>query len=473
MSPSKTPQRAATIKVRLTPGRIESAHEHLEGRLQVIIRDTEQPGLGLRVTAGGKAYIFQGKLVGQVIRMTLDDAEAITLTEARDKAAELRAMIRSGRDPRIVKAEVTAADEAKREKTRREQILAAEVWPLYMAHCSTRQKRPWSARTREDHERLASPGGTPKTRGRKKGEGDKTLPGPLFHLLQQPLMKIDAEAVETWLKENSRRPAVAEFGFVRLRAFMRWCARQKAYREQVSLEAFVSDDVKAQVPELKAKTDRLRRVDLMPWFQEVNGLLNRVHAAYLQITLLTGCRRGELAPLRWESVDFRHGTIRLEGKTGVRMIPMPPYIRALLLALQKLNAEGPNITRLDGMGPEWKLSPFVFPSEKAKSGYIEEPRYSHEKALKAAGLPHVSINGLRRTFGSMSDSVGVDLPHGVVLQIQGHKPQGVAEGHYRVRELEELAPWHAKYEAWILAQACIEQPRIDTHGLKVIAFSLE
>ena len=58
--------------------------------------------------------------------------------------------------------------------------------------------------------------------------------------------------------------------------------------------------------------------------------------------------------------------------------------------------------------------------------------------------------GLRRTFGSMSDSVGVDLPHGVVLQIQGHKPQGVAEMHYRVRELEALAPWHAKYEAWII-----------------------
>lgn len=59
----------------------------------------------------------------------------------------------------------------------------------------------------------------------------------------------------------------------------------------------------------------------------------------------------------------------------------------------------------------------------------------------------------------MSDSVGLDLPHGVVLQIQGHQPQRVAETHYRVRELEELAPWHAKYEGRILAQAGIKQPR--------------
>lgn len=30
----------------------------------------------------------------------------------------------------------------------------------------------------------------------------------------------------------------------------------------MSLDAFVSDDVKAQVPELKAKTDHLRRIGL-------------------------------------------------------------------------------------------------------------------------------------------------------------------------------------------------------------------
>jgi len=76
--------------------------------------------------------------------------------------------------------------------------------------------------------------------------------------------------------------------------------------------------------------------------------------------------------------------------------------------------------------------------------------------------------GLRRTFGSMSDSVGVDLPHGVVLQIQGHKPQGVAEMHYRVRDLEELAPWHAKYEAWILERASIEQPQEENQKLRTV-----
>lgn len=430
-----------------------------QGKQQTFYRDIEQRGLALRVTAAGnRAYVYEGKLAGKNIRVTIGDPVNMSIKDARAKAAEIRLMILQGRDPREVKAERTAADTAKREKARADKQPAIEIWPLYTKHSSTRQKKPWSARSRLEHERLADPGGKPKTRGRKKGEGDTTLPGPLYHLLQRPLVKIDAQAIEGWLRENSHRPAVAEFGFVRLRAFMRWCARQKAYRGQVDTQAFGDDNVRDQVPVIDARTDRLRRGDLKAWFQAVRDLPNLVHAAYLQITLLTGCRRGELAPLKWTDVDFSHNALRLDGKTGVRIIPMPPYIRTLLMDLKKRNAAGPSITRLEGGRLDWKPSPFVFPSQTARSGYVEDPRYSHEKALRAAGLPHVSIHGLRRTFGSMSDSVGVDLPHGVVLQIQGHKPQGVSERHYRVRELEELAPWHAKYERWILAQAGITQP---------------
>jgi len=431
-----------------------------QGKQQTFYRDIEQRGLALRVTAAGnRAYVYEGKLAGKNIRVTIGDPVNMSIKDARAKAAEIRLMILQGRDPREVKAERTAADTAKREKARADKQPAIELWPLYVEHCSTRQKKPWSERSKREHERLADPGGQPKTRGRKKGEGDTTQKGPLYDLLQLPLVKIDAEAIESWLKENSYRPAVAEFGYVRLRAFLRWCARQKAYRGRVSLDAFEDNNVREQVPEIGARRDRLRRVDLAAWFQAVRELPNPVHAAYLQIVLLTGCRRGELAPLRWEDVDFRHSALRLAGKTGERVIPMPPYVRVLLLGLKEYNKTGPqNVVGLDGTRPAWIPSPYVFQSPGAKSGYIEEPRYSHDRALKAAGLAHVSIHGLRRTFGSMSDSPGVDLPHGVVLQIQGHKPQGVAEQHYRVRELEELAPWHTKYERWILEQAGIEQP---------------
>ncbi len=52
----------------------------------------------------------------------------------------------------------------------------------------------------------------------------------------------------------------------------------------------------------------------------------------------------------------------------------------------------------------------------------------------------------------------VEMPAGVVAQIQGHKPGATAEKHYRRRPLDLLRMWHTRAEAWILEQAGIEQP---------------
>jgi hypothetical protein len=103
-------------RIRLTPGRITTA-VCPDGKQQIILRDAEQPGLGLRVTrAGAKAFIFQEKLAGQVVRMSLGDCASLTLSDARDRAAALRLQVREGRDPRVVRAEKTAADLAARAK---------------------------------------------------------------------------------------------------------------------------------------------------------------------------------------------------------------------------------------------------------------------------------------------------------------------------------------------------------------------
>ena len=40
----------------------------------------------------------------------------------------------------------------------------------------------------------------------------------------------------------------------------------------------------------------------------------------------------------------------------------------------------------------------------------------------------------------------------------GHKPSALAEKHYRRRPLDLLRMWHERIEAWILAEAGIEQP---------------
>ena len=109
---------------------------------------------------------------------------------------------------------------------------------------------------------------------------------------------------------------------------------------------------------------------------------------------------------------------------------------------------------------------FVFSSPTAASGRLEEPRNQHNKALAAAALPALSLHGLRRSFGTLSE--WVEVPAGIVAQIMGHKPSAIAEKHYIQRELDLLHLWHVKIEAWILKEAGIEFVPVQA-GLRVVA----
>jgi integrase len=146
---------------------------------------------------------------------------------------------------------------------------------------------------------------------------------------------------------------------------------------------------------------------------------------------------------------------KIEGKGG-RTIPLTPYLASLLLNLKRLNEIPPNkrqAARLREKGEEWSPSPWVFASKTASDGKIAEPRIAHNQALASEGLPHVTLHGLRRSFGTLSE--WVEVPVGVVAQIQGHKPSAIAEKHYRRRPLDLLRMWHDKIESWMLEQAAI------------------
>jgi integrase len=109
---------------------------------------------------------------------------------------------------------------------------------------------------------------------------------------------------------------------------------------------------------------------------------------------------------------------------------------------------------------------WVFSSSTSASGRLQEPRIMHMRALEAAGLPHITLHGLRRSFGTLAE--WIEAPTGVVAQIMGHKPSAIAEKHYRRRPLDLLRLWHTKIEAWILEQAGIRQPDEDQGRLRAV-----
>ncbi len=63
------------------------------------------------------------------------------------------------------------------------------------------------------------------------------------------------------------------------------------------------------------------------------------------------------------------------------------------------------------------------------------------------------MHDLHLSFKSLTE--WLEVPVGVVAQIQGHKPSATAEKHYIVRPLELLRVRHERIEAWILEQAGI------------------
>lgn len=433
-------------RARLTPGRIDS-FTCPEGTKQTFLWDTDAPRLAVRATAGSKSFIFESKLDRRTIRVTIGDVRAWVLDSARAEARRLQTLVDQGIDPREERAERRAAAEAKREEARKAEAPALDVWDDYLKARASK----WSPRTLLDHQRMSDPGGKPKARGRKKGEPETTQPGILRAILDLPLVKIDAGTVGAWLKtEVEKRPTQARLAFGNLRTFLAWCADRPEHAGQVHAAACDTRLARDELPKKGAKDDCLQREQLKLWFEHVGKLHNPVHVAYLQSLLLTGARREELAGLKWDDVDFQWKSMTIRDKVeGERTIPLTPYVGKLICALPRRN--------------EW-----VFSSPTAESGRLQEPRAPHNKALTAAGLPALSLHGLRRSFGTLAE--WVECPAGVSAQIMGHKPSAIAEKHYRRRPLDLLRMWHTKIEGWILAQAGIEQPTEEeaTPALRVV-----
>ena len=438
-------------RIKFTAPRVERAQCEA-GRKQSFIWDTEAPGLGLRITATAKSYIFQSRISGKTLRITVGNPKSWTLAAAQVEARRLQMLCDQGKDPRQVKSEAIAEDKSRLDASLAqlihqetlETLLARTAWNAFL-------KAPhpkWGAIHRQDHINASQLGGELPRRGTKV-----TVAGPLTSLLEHPLASIDAETVLVWIeKEKLSRSTATYNAFRKFRAFIRWCTESSEYRDYVQVDCCNARKVTDSLPPKRTKEgDCLQREQLARWFDVVRSIDNSIISAYLQGLLLTGARREELARICWSDIDFQWRSIKINDKVeGYRVIPLTPYLSNLLDTLPRRNQ-------------------YVFSSLSSKDGRLVETRVAHTKALNCAGLPHVSIHGLRRSFGTLSE--WVECPVGVVAQIMGHKPSAIAEKHYLRRPLDLLRMWHEKIETWILKQANVDHA-FDGSNLKIVLDAL-
>jgi hypothetical protein len=165
------------------------------------------------------------------------------IEKARSEARRLQTLIDQGVDPRDEKTEQKAAKAAQKAKAqrqadaeaetaRRQAVLVADAWKIYIEDRTSR----WGARHLQDHINLAQPGGEAK----KRGKG-LTAPGSLAPLLALRLVQITPERMTDWLREESvGRATQTLLPFGLFKTFGVWCEERADYRGLLDPAAFTA-----------------------------------------------------------------------------------------------------------------------------------------------------------------------------------------------------------------------------------------
>jgi integrase len=440
--PSKAQAVDFTKPQKLSHGLLERA-ACPEGETFVLVRDVDHPGLRLRVTAaGGKRWQFEARIQGKLFTRSLGAWPAVSIGEAQSEARELRTSAAKKIDPREVERQQQAEQDAENERkqaaaeaARTAAVAVGDVWPLYLEQGRPKRKEAWKPRYLADLKAMAAPGGEKK----KRGQGT-TRPGPLHPLLALPLVDVNEDTLKSWFdREAVAGRHQAARALMMFRGFLRWCASKPEYRALTDRDAGRAPAILDELPSTATskRTDALEAAQVPGWWAGVEQLSNRTASAYLRALLLTGARREEMAALKWADVDFQWRKLTIADKVdATRTIPLSPYIAHMLATLPRINA-------------------YVFASA-SKTGRIADVRAAHCKALQSAGIDHLTVHGLRRSFSLLGEAAGA--PAGAIAQVMGHKPSATAEG-YRPRSTDALRPFLERIEAFILEQAGVKFDR--------------
>ena len=378
------------------------------GSREAIFFDDDLPGFGLRIRQGGsRNWVYQYKLGPKHRRITLGSLNAVSPLKARERAGELHAMVRLGRDPAGEKAEA---------RTR-----AAETFEASLRPFLARQKARLKHRSYLETERYLL-----------------SVFKPLHGL---SLAKIERRTVASRLAEiaASSGPVAADRARAALSAFFTW-----AMREGLA-------DGNPVIGTNRASGGGARdRVLSDAELREIwNALQDDQYGRIVRLLILTGQRREEIGGLQEAEVDFDGGLLKLpaERTKNNRAHDVPLSARARAILQEQPRRAGRDLIFGEGEGAfqGWGRA------KRALDGRILAARRATAKEAgtdlrKVKPMPAWRLHDLRRTVATRMADLGVQ-PHvieAVLNHISGHKA-GVAGVYNRSTYIAEktaaLALW--------------------------------
>jgi integrase len=362
------------------------------GRSEVIAFDDALPGFGLRVRAtGGRTFIYQYKIGARHRRVTLGNATAIKLEQARANAAKLHAQVRLGHD-------VAAERDDRRAKV-------AETFGATVALYLPRQQA--------------------RVRPRSYVEIDRYLTRYLKRLHGMQLSTIDRKAIATELTkiEDTHGPASANRARTCLSAFFAWAMKQGLIDANPILGT-----------ERRAEGSRDRTLDADELRTVWKALGADEFGAIVQLLILTAQRREEIGSLRWSEITDDAIELPAERvKNGrAHTIPLSAPARCIIDTLPRRNGRDFVFGRGEGGYSGWSRSKARLDERIAE--------------MNKGPIRGWTLHDLRRTAVTEMAEIGIQ-PHvieAVINHISGHKG-GVAgiynKATYSQEKIAALARW--------------------------------
>lgn len=342
-----------------------------DGKAEMIVFDSDLPGFGLRIRAGGKrTWLAQYRMGTKQRRLSLGSTDAVNADEARRRAKAALARVSLGEDPSVVKAEAAAA----------RAVTIGSVLPAFFSHVEPRQAATHHADVRRYMEKHWRP------------------------LLELPIATVNRARVAARLLEIAREngPFAANRARAALSRFFSW-----AIGEGV---AYDNPTTGTNKPAQEIARDRvLSDAELkLVWTLTLPG----DYQAIVRLLVLTAARRDEVAGMAWSELEGSAWTIPADrAKNGKPLIlDLPPAAMAILAALPR--REGRDLIFGSRSGP---FSGFGKPKAALDASMLVALRA--DRGSKAA-LPPWRLHDLRRTAATRMADLGVQ-PH-VVEALLNH-----------------------------------------------------
>jgi integrase len=368
--------------------------------------DEKVPGLGIRVSSTGtKSFVLLYRIGGQAKRMTLGRYPVVSLADARKLATEALYKISHDQNPQQDKEDARSfprCDET--------------VDQFVRLHCS-RHNRDSTARQTERIMR------------------NRFLPTwaakDVRKITKRDVIKVLDAIVEEGL------PSAANQAFAAVRKFSNWCVQRGI------IDASPCTGIGTPSP--LGKRDRVLADDELALIWTAAKTIGYPYGCIVQLLILTGQRRNEVAGLCWSEIDTGAGLWSFPPdrmKSGrPHQVPLLPMASAVIDGLPRLNTT------------------FAFPARGSDDSSFSGFSKLKKRVDEVSVVTGWTLHDLRRTVATGMAGLGV-APH-VVEKLLNHSTGslgGVAGIYNRFQYVPEMRDALAKWEAHLQAITATKVP---------------